>query len=100
MASAPLLADAFGEGGEFGGGGGAEDFGFGGDALGDAEAQVRGNEADGRGAVEVVELGAGLAADGDGVFKAGGGDEGYACAFSFEHGVGADCGAVADDRDA
>ena len=36
--------------------------------------------------------------DGECVFKAGGGDEGDACAGALEHGVGANGGAVADDR--
>ena len=46
--------------------------------------------------VPVVEAGAGLAGNGEGVFKARGGDEGDACAFAFEQGVGGDGGAVAD----
>ena len=46
--------------------------------------------------VPVVEIGAGLAGDGEGVFKSGGGDEGDARAFAFEQCVGGDGGAVAD----
>ena len=43
---------------------------------------------------EVVELGAGLAADLDGVFESGGGDQSGARAFAFKQRVGADGGAV------
>ena len=46
--------------------------------------------------VPVVEIGTRLAADGERVFKSGGGDEGDAGAFAFEQGVGRDGGAVAD----
>ena len=46
---------------------------------------------------EVVELGAGLASDLDGVFETGGGDQSGARAFAFEQSVGADGGAVQDD---
>ena len=44
----------------------------------------------------VVEAAARLPADGDGVFKAGGGDEGDACALALEHRVGTDGGAMAN----
>ena len=71
-------------------------FAFGGDALGDAEAEFGGDEA-WRGRLEpVIEAGASLAADGDGVFKSAGGDEGDARALALEHGIGAHSGAVAD----
>jgi hypothetical protein len=63
---------------------------------GDAEAQLAGDERDGDGSEPVVEFGAGLAADGDGVLEAGGGNEGDARALALEHGVGADGGAVAN----
>src|ERR1022692_1825640 len=43
---------------------------------------------------EVVELGAGLAADFDGIFETGGGNQSRARAFAFEQGVGADGGAM------
>ena len=71
-----------------------EDFAVGSDALGDAEAEV----GDGRGAmvVPVVEIGAGLAGDGESVFESRGGDKGDACAFALEQRVGGDGGAVAD----
>ncbi len=41
---------------------------------------------------EVIELGAGLAADLEDVFEAGGGDEGDAGSFAFEKSVGGDGG--------
>ncbi len=47
---------------------------------------------------EIVELGAGLASDLDGVFESGGGDERGAGAFAFEQRVGADGGAVEEDE--
>ena len=43
---------------------------------------------------EIVELGAGLASNLDGVFETGGGDQSGARAFAFEQRVGADGGAV------
>ena len=71
-----------------------KDFAVGADALGDAEAEV----GDGRGAVviPVVEVGAGLAGNGECVFESCGGDEGDARAFALEQSVGGDGGAVAD----
>ena len=53
---------------------------------------------DGRGAmvVPVVEIGTGLAGDGECVFESGGGDESDARAFAFEQRIGGDGGAVAD----
>ena len=77
--------------------GGAEDCAFGRDALGNAEAKGRGDKAFGSGLKPVVEFGTSLTADGDGVFESLRGDEGDACAFALEHGVGANGGAVADD---
>src|ERR1022692_3502783 len=47
---------------------------------------------------EVVEFGAGLASNFDGVFEAFRGDEGGARAFVFEKRVGADRGAVEEDE--
>jgi hypothetical protein len=46
--------------------------------------------------LEVVESGAGLAADEEDIFEAGGGDEGDTGAFSFEQRVGRDGAAVGD----
>jgi len=54
------------------------------------------HDADRDGREPVVELGAGLATNGDGVFEALCGYERDAGAFALQHGVGADGGAVAD----
>ena len=64
------------------------------DAFGNAEAEI----GDGGRAVlvPVVEIGAVLAGDGEGIFESGCGDESYACAFALEQCVGSDRGAVAD----
>ena len=72
----------------------AENSSVGANAFGNAEAKV----GDGRGAmvVPIVEIGAGLAGDGEGVFKSSSGDEGDACAFALEQSVGGDGGAVAN----
>lgn len=71
-----------------------EDCAAGIDALGDAEAEA----GDGRGAVviPVVEIGTGLAGDGESVFESSCGDEGDAGAFAFEERVSGDRGAMAD----
>ncbi len=71
-----------------------KDFAVGPDALGDTEAEV--GDWGGAVMVPVVEVGAGLAGDGEGVFESRSGDEGDARAFAFEQGVGGDGGAVAD----
>jgi hypothetical protein len=59
------------------------------------EAKIGGNEAVGRGLKPVIEPGARLAPDGDGVFKAGDSHKGNPRAFALQHAVGADGGAVA-----
>ena len=59
-----------------------------------AEAEIFGRERFGLLKEKIVEFGAGLAADGDGVFKAGGGDKGDTRAFTFEQRIGADGGSV------
>ena len=46
--------------------------------------------------IPVVEIGAGLAGDGERVFESCGGDEGDARTFALEQGVGGDGGAVAN----
>ena len=46
---------------------------------------------------KIVELGAGLASDLDGVFEADGCDQGGAGAFAFEQRIGSDSGAVEED---
>ena len=66
-------------------------------ALIDTEAEVFGNERFHAIEKEIVELGAGLASDFDGVFEASGGDESGAGSFALEQRVGADGGAVEKD---
>ena len=58
--------------------------------------QFVGDEGGREGGGEVIEGGAVLAANGEDIAKAFGGDEGGACAFAFEKGVGGDSGAVGD----
>ena len=78
--------------------GSGQDFAVAGRAFVDAEAEILGDQRLDAVEEEVVELGAGLASDFDGVFEAGGGDEGGAGAFAFEQRVGADGGAVEEDE--
>ena len=82
------------EGVEGGCRGGEEDFSVGADALENAEAEV----GDGSGAVviPVVEIGAGLAGNGERVFESRGGNEGDTRTFALEEGVGGDGRAVAN----
>ena len=75
-----------------------EDFSVAGGAFVDAEAEIFGDQRLDAVEEEIVELGAGLASDFDGVFEAGGGDERGARAFAFEQRVGADGGAVEEDE--
>ena len=67
-----------------------------GGAFFDAEAEIGRDQRFDAVEEEVVELGASLASDFDGVFETGGGDQGGARAFAFQQSVGADCGAVQD----
>ena len=64
----------------------------------DAEAEIFGDQRLDAVEEKIVELGAGLASDFDGVFESGGGDEGGARAFALEQRVGADGGAVEEDE--
>ena len=69
-----------------------------GGTLFDAEAEVGGNKRFDAIEKKVVEFGACLAADLDGVFETGGGDQHGAGALALEERVGADGGAVQDDE--
>ena len=75
-----------------------QDFSVAGGALVDAEAEIARDQWLDSVEEEVVELGAGLASDFDGVFEAGSGDERGARAFALEQRVGADGGAVQEDE--
>ena len=66
----------------------------GGDAFGEFEAEVTGDEAGGAAGKEVVETGAVLAADLEDIPEAGGGDDRGFGAFAFEQRVGGHGGAV------
>ena len=74
--------------------GSEEDGAVGVDAFGESEAEV-GNGC-GAVTVPVVEIGARLPCNGEGVLESGGGDEGDAGTFAFEQRVGGDGGAVAN----
>ena len=78
--------------------GDGQDFAVAGGALVDAEAEILRNQRLDAVEEEVVELGAGLASDFDGVFEASSGDERGARAFALEQRVGADCRAVEEDE--
>ncbi len=74
-----------------------EDFAVAGGAFVDTEAEIFRDQWLDAVEEEIIELGAGLASDFDGVFEAFGGDECGAGAFAFEQRVGADGGAVEED---
>ena len=67
-----------------------------GGAFFDAEAKIGRDQRFDAVEEEIVELGASLASDFDGVFETGGGDQSGARAFAFQQSVRADCGAVQD----
>ena len=90
-------ADFFDQGSEVCGIDGKDGLAVACDSFGETKAEGGGDEAWGRGLEPVVEAGAGLAADGEGVFKSAGGDEGDAGSGALKHGVGADGGSVAND---
>ena len=71
-----------------------QDFAVARGAFFDAEAKIGGDEWFDPVEEEVVEFGAGLAADLDGILESGGGDQCGARAFAFEQRVGADSSAV------
>jgi hypothetical protein len=91
------VIDGFDEGFELDGVNGEDQITIGSDALSDTEAEVGRDEALRRALEPIVELGACLAADGEGVFKTFRGDEGDACALTLEHRVGGDGRAVSND---
>ncbi len=91
-------ASLFDEGSQFLRRGRGEDFAVAGGAFVDAEAEIFGDQRLDAVEEEVVELGAGLASDFDGVFEAFRGDQGGARAFAFEQRIGADGGAVEEDE--
>ena len=66
------------------------------DTLGDAKAAIFSSKRGGTVDVPVIEAGASLAAYGEGIFKPGRGDEGYARTLALEESVGGDGGTVAD----
>ena len=66
------------------------------DTLSEAKAAILGSKRGGTVDVPVIEAGASLAADSEGIFKSGRGDEGYARALALEESVGGDSGAVTD----
>ena len=75
-----------------------QDFAVAGGAFFDAEAEIGGDQRLDAIEEEIVELGARLASDLDGVFESGGRDQSGARAFAFQQSVGADGGAVQDDE--
>ena len=94
----PGGGDALHEPLEFGGVDPLEDFPLRGDPLRNAEAQLRRHKAGRCGLKPVIELGARLASDREGVLKALCGDEGHTGALALQHGIGGDGGAMPHDH--